>query len=344
MKKEGIEAFLITNLKNLCYLSGFSATAGALLVTAKEQVLVTDFRYLQQAKEEAGEFELIRMKDSLPEALARLLKKMSIKRLCFEGDSVSFYQYQALNVKLKGVEFIPVKGLVEEMRLVKDSSEIAYLQRAVEIADRAFARIINILKPGMEEKEVSAEIDYLIRQEGADKIAFDTIVASGSRSALPHARPFRKKIAEGEFILIDMGAVYEGYHSDLTRTVVLGRIRAKQRRIYDTVLRAQSRAIKHIRPEVKVSSIDALARGVIQRAGYGKFFGHGLGHGLGMSIHEEPGLRANNHQLLRKGMVFTVEPAIYLPGWGGVRIEDVVMVTEDGCRILSQAPYLDYLK
>ncbi len=338
MEKESIEAFLITNLENLHYLSGFGGTAGALLVTAKEQVLIADFRYLQQAKEEASEFKLIKMEDSLPEALAKLLKRLNIRRLSFEEDSVIFHQYRVLKAKLKGLELIPVKDLVKEMRLIKGPSEIAKLERAVQIADKAFGHILKELRPGLEEREVAAHLEYLMRRLGADRAAFGTIVASGHRSSLPHAKPLRKKIKEGEIILIDMGAVYQGYHSDLTRTLVLGRIRAKQRRIYEIVLRAQRRAIKHIRPKVKASSIDSLARDLIQRDGYGKYFGHGLGHGLGMRIHEEPGLRANNDQLLQKGMVFTVEPAIYLPEWGGVRIEDVVMVTEDGCRVLSQAP------
>lgn len=338
MKKEGMEAFLITNSENLRYLTGFSGTAGALLVTTQERILMTDFRYLQQAKEEAAGFKLFRVKDSLAEALAKLLKRINIRRLSFEEDSVSFHQYRVLKAKLKGLELIPVNGLVEEIRLIKEAGEIAKLQRAVRIADKAFGRILKELRPGLEEMEVAARLEYLMGREGAEGSAFDPIVASGPRSALPHAKPSGKKIKEGEIILIDMGAVYQGYHSDLTRTVVLGRIRAKQRRIYDTVLRAQRRAIKHIRPEVKASFIDRVARNIIQRAGYGKSFGHGLGHGLGMNIHEAPGLRANNDRLLRKGMVFTVEPAIYLPGWGGVRIEDVVMVTEDGCRVLSQAP------
>ncbi|MCD5390500.1 Xaa-Pro peptidase family protein [candidate division NPL-UPA2 bacterium] len=338
MKKEGIEALLITNLENLRYLSGFSATAGALLVTDRERILITDFRYLRQAKEEAGNFKLIRMEDSLTEALARLLKKIDIRKLSFEEDSITFHQYRALKAKLKGIKLIPVKGMVENLRAIKTRSEIALLGRAAEIADRAFGHILRELRPGLEEREVAAQLEYLMRRLGAERSAFDTIVASGHRSSLPHAKPLRKKMNEGEIILIDMGAVYQGYHSDLTRTVVLGRIRAKQRKIYETVLKAQRRAIKHIRPEVKASSIDRVARDLIQRAGYGKYFGHGLGHGLGMSIHEEPGLRANNERLLQKGMVFTVEPAIYLPGWGGVRIEDVVVVTEDGCRVLSQAP------
>lgn len=334
----GIDAFYVTAPENRYYLSGFSGTSGALFLCRDSSCLITDFRYTSQAKNECPAFEVIETKENGIEALAGLCRQNHVSRLGCEGENLTYNQFQELQQGLTGVELKPVSGLVEGLRMLKDEYELNCIKEAVNIADRAFARIINIIKPGVPEVEVALELEFIIRRMGAESIGFDTIVASGSRSALPHGVASTKLIEEGDLVTLDFGAVYRGYHSDITRTVVVGQVNPRQQEIYDIVLEAQKSAISAVKAGVKASEVDRAARDVIKKYGYGDYFGHGTGHGLGLNIHEGPRVSGRVDTVLQAGMVVTIEPGIYLPDWGGVRIEDTVLVDNNCCQVLTNSP------
>lgn len=334
----GVEAVYITNPENRFYLSGFSGTAGALFISRDKKYLLTDFRYTEQAGRECPEFKIIQVKGAYPEALQEIVAENGIPVLGCEGDHLTYNQYTALRDKLAGTELEPVSGLVEGLRLCKDEIEIKCIIEAVRLADESFDRILPAIKPGVAERDVALQLEYFMRSMGAEEAAFKIIVASGPRSALPHGVASARIIREGDLVTLDFGAVYRGYHSDITRTVVLGRPEDKQREIYSIVLEAQMRAIAAVRAGVPASAVDRAAREFIEQMGYGAYFGHGTGHGVGLNIHENPRLSSKDDTVLKAGMVVTVEPGIYLPGWGGVRIEDTVLVEEGGCRVLTQSP------
>ncbi len=266
--------------------------------------------------------------------LADIIKELGVVQVGFEGDFLTFDGYQELSNDLQSVNLVPVQ--LDALRMMKDETEIVSIKRAVEIADNAFSQILSFIKPGMSEQEVALELEYYMRKLGAEKPAFDTIMASGKRGALPHGRASEKLIEIGDFVTMDFGAVYKGYHSDITRTICMGKATEKQQDIYKIVLAAQLAGVQAVAPGKVGKEVDAISRNVIVDAGFGEFFGHGLGHGLGLNIHEEPRLSpANIHTVLKKNMVVTVEPGIYLPDWGGVRIEDTVLVNDEGCLILT---------
>jgi len=334
----GIEAFYVTNPENRFYLSGFSGTAGALLLCRNDLFLLTDFRYANQAGLESPDFEVIEVTGSYIETLEQILKKKNVFLLGCEGDHLSYNQFLALKDKLAGIDIKGTSGLVEKLRLNKDRAEIKKIEEAVRLADQAFEQILPVIKPGVPEREIALKLEYSMRSMGADGIAFNIIVASGPRSALPHGVASSRILQRGDLITMDFGAVYHGYHSDITRTVVLGKPEPRQEEIYSIVLEAQVQAVKAVRSGVRASDIDRVARDIIARRGYGDYFGHSTGHGLGLNIHENPRLSSKDETILQAGMVVTVEPGIYLPDWGGVRIEDTVMVEESGCRVLTRAP------
>jgi len=338
MKGAGVDAFYITSPENRFYLSGFSGTAGALLVCREKVYLLTDFRYTGQALRECPGFEIIEVKDSYLESLPEAIAENGIIVMGCEGDHLTYNQYAAMEDKLSGVNLKPAGGLVEELRLCKDEGEIKNITEAVQLTDEAFGRILPVVRPGISEREISLRLEYIMRSCGADGAAFKFIVASGPRSALPHGVASTRIVREGDLVTIDFGAVYRGYHSDMTRTVVVGRPDRKQKDIYNIVLEAQVKAVSAVRAGVKASEIDAAARKVIESRGYGKQFGHSTGHGLGLNIHESPRLSSKEHTVLQAGMVVTVEPGIYLPDWGGVRIEDTVLVEDSGSRVLNESP------
>ncbi|MFZ5916807.1 MAG: M24 family metallopeptidase [Chloroflexota bacterium] len=336
---QGLDAMLITDEANRRYLSGFTGSAGMLVISQDRALLATDFRYYEQATLQAPHFELIRLTDKFSLLLPDLVAGLGVRRLGFESKNLTFDQHASLAAALPaGVEFAPTADTVLEMRAVKDEGELAALRRAIAVSDAAYAHMARFMRPGMTEKEVAWELERFMRTAGADKVSFDIIVAAGPNGAMPHARPGEAVIRPGQAVVMDFGAVVEGYHSDLTRTVVLGEADGTYRQVYDIVLQAQQAAIAGIRPGMTGQEADAIAREVIQAAGYGEFFGHGLGHGVGLVIHEKPGVgRLSDKDVLQPGMVFSVEPGIYLPGEFGVRLEDLVVLREHGPEVLSLA-------
>ncbi|MCX7781035.1 MAG: aminopeptidase P family protein [Negativicutes bacterium] len=335
LQSHELDAVVVSKQENRQYLSGFTGSAGILFITRQNRYLVTDFRYIEQAQNQAPAFEIVRCAGIPIKTLTEVKASLSgIKRVGFETDHVTWESYQTLAAALPGVELVAIK--LDTLRAVKTAVEIDRIERAVEIADRAFGEVIKSVRPGVRETDIAAELEYIMRQLGSERPAFDTIVASGERSALPHGRASAKIIAPGDFITFDFGAVFEGYHSDMTRTVVLGKASAKQREIYELVLRAQLAGLDAVQSGKDCRDVDAVARKIIEDAGYGEYFGHGLGHSVGLAIHEEPRLSPTNvGVLLAENMVVTVEPGVYLPGWGGVRIEDIVVVTAGKPRILT---------
>jgi Xaa-Pro aminopeptidase len=328
-----LQALLVTKPENRLYLSGFTGSAGALVLTREQSVLFTDFRYIEQATKQAPEFEILRHGQDFWESLTAWLKSQEIERLGFESDFLTVEFYKKLKRMVPQITLCPVK--LDELRSVKDESEQALLIKAVQIADQAFQRILPAIKVGVTELDVAVELEYHMRQLGSAKPAFDTIAASGIRGSLPHGLASSREIQRGDFVTLDFGAVYEGYHSDMTRTVCVGKASDKQKKIYQIVLAAQLAGVAAVKSGIVCSEVDAVARRVITDAGYGEFFGHGLGHSVGLAIHEEPRFSPTCATVLEKHMVLSVEPGIYLPDFGGVRIEDLVVVSDTGCKVLT---------
>lgn len=332
-----LDALWIQKNENRAHVSGFFGSAGIAVVTPREAILLVDFRYVEQAGRQAPEFEVIKADRQFIEAFTSVAQQREWKRIGFESDAVTVKQHQEYTANLQPAELVPVDGL-DRLRWVKDEDELARIRKAVEIADAAFAHIRGHLRPGAVERDIAIEMEFFMRRQGADKEAFETIVASGPRSSLPHGRAADRALAKGDFVTLDFGAIYHHYISDCTRTVVIGEVSPKQREIYGTVLEAQETALRGIRPGMTGKAADALGREVIARAGYGDAFGHSLGHGVGLMVHEGPTLSPREEATLGPGMVVTVEPGIYLDGWGGVRIEDLVVIREQGCEILTRSP------
>jgi len=333
---EGLEAMIVTSGPNIYYLSGFTGTDSILLITRDHNYLITDFRYIEQAQQEAPAFEIVRADKEAEKVLAGLCG--NVKQTGFEEEKITWSDYTRLEKALAGKGLTPASHILREMRAVKDATEIQIIREAVRITDQAFAGILKQIKPGKTEEEIAVELEFSLRRRGASGRSFDYIVASGPRGALPHGTASTKRIAEGEMLTLDFGALYQWYCSDFTRTVMVGRPDSKQKEIYQIVLEAQLAAIAAIKPGISGREVDAVARGLITKAGYGEYFGHGLGHSLGLEIHESPRFNTREDKLMVPGMVMTVEPGIYLPGWGGIRIEDVVLVTNTGVEVLTQAP------
>jgi Xaa-Pro aminopeptidase len=335
----GVDGMIISGGENRRYLSGFTGSAGVLAIDARAACLVTDFRYWEQATAEATGFTIYKQGSDLPQSVVGLIRDLQWRSVGFEPENLTYRQYQQVREVLpQTVQFIPVPDLVGTLRAVKDDTEIALLAEAERITEKAWEKTLTVIKPGVSESDVAMEFDYQLRVNGAEGNAFSTIVAFGARSALPHAAPTTKKIQPGELILIDGGAKYQGYHGDLTRTVVLGKATARQLEIYQIVLTAQKKALAGIKAGLTGKALDALARQEILAQGYGEYFGHGLGHSVGLEIHENPRLSSRESTPIPAGATVTVEPGIYLPEWGGVRIEDLVVVETEGIRNLSASP------
>lgn len=334
----GGEALLVTSAINRRYLTGFTGTSGVVLITASEAVLLTDFRYRDQAPLQAVGFQIVEHGTNVYDDVAGLLRQWGVATLLFEERDLSFASYSALKEKLQPIELKESGGIVEQIRMIKDEKELAIIQEATDLADRTFSHILQFIKPGAKESDIALELEFFMRSHGATSTSFDTIVASGERSALPHGVASDRVIGQGEFVTLDFGAYYKGYVSDITRTVMVGDPTDKHREIYGIVLESQLYALEHLRPGMTGREADALTRDIITRYGYGEYFGHSTGHGIGMEIHEEPRLSRNSDTILTPGMTVTVEPGIYLPGFGGVRIEDDVVMTDDGIKILTRSP------
>jgi Xaa-Pro aminopeptidase len=337
MRELEVDTFMVSQPENRRYVSGFTGSAGIVFVTQSAAKLATDFRYYEQVKQQSPDFDLVEATGRLEQFLPGILGELQARRVAFEADAVIYDTYQSYAAAMPdGVELVATKEVVRWLRAVKDDAEIAALQRAVALADSAMDTLRAMLRPGMTEKEVAWKLEQEMRQAGAAKLSFDIICAAGRAGAMSHAVPTDRPIRAGEPIVIDMGCMVDGYCSDLTRTLIIGEPDAQFREIYDTVLRAQERAEAEITPGMGGKAAHEIAAGVIGEAGYGPQFGHGLGHGVGLAIHELPNLSPLSEHTLQPGHVFSVEPGIYLPEWGGVRIEDMVVLEEAGVRILTQ--------
>lgn len=332
LKKRSIDGLLISNGNNMRYISGFAGATGYLYISEKRHAVITDSRYTIQAEIEAKGYEIITIGNGgYEDAINDILRTEQIEKLGFEAEDILFAKYQILKEKLKVNELIPVADDISLLRRIKTPKELEFIKRAEAIGDEVFSEILTFIKPGMTELLIAAKLEYLMKVNGAEGISFPAIVASGVNSSMPHAVPTQKKIQMGDFLTMDFGCVYEGYCSDMTRTIVIGKASDQQKEIYQTVLSAQTAALEFIKAGYQGKEVDKIARDIIYKAGYEGCFGHGLGHSVGLFIHENPRLSPMEEDILLAGMIETVEPGIYVKGFGGVRIEDLVVVTETGC-------------
>jgi Xaa-Pro aminopeptidase len=336
LASENLDFLLVTFLPHVRYLSGYSGTNGMILAGPNASTFFTDFRYKGQVREQVTGMKVTIVERELFSSLSNLsqLKGRRVK-LGFEADHLSCRVYRRLRSLLPDCLFVPTEQVVESLTVKKDKSEIEKIRKAVKITDRVFSEILALIKPGVKELDLSAEMEYRMKRYGSSTPRFETIVASGRRAALPHGVASNKRIRKGELVTMDFGAVFDGYTADLTRTVVVGKASSKQKEVYDVVLRANRRAIAKARARIKACDLDGAARKIIKRAGYAKCFGHGLGHGIGLLIHDNPAVNPTSKLLLEPGMVITIEPGIYIPNWGGVRIEDDVLITQRGCKVIT---------
>ncbi len=334
-----IEALIISNRNNIRYLSGYCGDTGIYYLSANKKVILTDFRYIYQAQDEAKECEVIDVaRDGYAKNIAMLAKAEGVARIGIEADHVLVSSYKAWQKELENIELVPVDAELENLRTIKTEDELSKIRRAEQIGDIVFEEICKIIKPGMTELEIAAHLEFGLKMNGASGNSFDPIVASGVNSALPHAVPTSKPVTEGDFLTMDFGCIYEGYCSDMTRTVVIGKASDRQREIYNVVLQAQEAVLAQVRATMKGMEADTIARDIINKAGFEGCFGHGLGHGVGLNIHEEPRASQKYDGILLPNMTLTVEPGIYIKDFGGVRIEDLVIITENGCENLTHSP------
>lgn len=344
MQRRGLDAFIVSSLFNIRYLTGFTGSNAILIVTKKSTTFLSDVRYKLQAKQEVSSGDprkrtciLITRLGLYEEASKRNLLDGAGK-VGFESNQITYAQYRVLRKLFPHTSFASTSEIVEEVMLVKEDDEIEMIRRAVRISDQVFHEILKVIRPGVSELEVAAEISYLHKTFGAERDAFETIVASGERSALPHARAGERKIKAGDLLTLDFGCAVNGYNSDLTRTVAVGKASARAKEMYDVVYQAQQEAIDSAKGGMWAKDLDSIARKRIDRLGYGKYFSHSLGHGLGLHVHERPKISQLSKERLRSGSVITIEPGVYIPDFGGVRIEDDVLLTEQGCVVLNAAP------
>ncbi len=335
---EEADAFLVRKGANTRYLSGFTGGEGVALVSAERAVLASDFRYYEQVKRQAPAFALAEVTGPTPPVVASVLAEMAARRVGFEAHHVTVETFDQWRAAAPGVEWVPTANVVEGLRQEKDAHEVEAIEEAVRIADDAMVRLMSWIKPGVTEREVAWEAEVYMRTHGAQALSFTTIVASGEHGAMAHAVTTDRPIERGDPVVIDMGCVYDGYCSDLTRSFCVGEATDAYLAVWNTVLEAQLAAEGAIRGGMPGVDADAVARNIIYGAGYEGKFGHGLGHGVGLAIHEKPRASFTSTDILTPGTIVTVEPGIYVPGWCGVRTEDMVLVTEDRCRVLTASP------
>ncbi|HEY3967231.1 MAG TPA: Xaa-Pro peptidase family protein [Planctomycetaceae bacterium] len=341
IKGQPIEALLVSNETNVSYLTGFTGDSSYLLIGQELCVLISDGRYTTQISQECPGLDVsIRPQtDTIIVAAAKVVKRAKLNKVGIEADHLTVAHLEKLKTEVQGLEACPTTGAVESLRQIKDADEVAEIRRAIYQAEKGFDVLRAQLRPDMSELQAAHSLEQAMRQFGATVAAFPPIIAVGERAALPHARPTAGLISEADFVLIDWGATAaSGYRSDLTRILVTGKISPKLEKVYGVVLKAQRAAIRSIRSGARCRDVDAVARRVIESAGFGKQFSHGLGHGIGLNVHEGPRMSAASDAELKPGMVVTVEPGVYLEGWGGVRIEDDCLVTRQGCEVLTSAP------
>lgn len=339
LKQLEIDSFLVVSAENRRYLTGFTGTSGWVLITQKDAFFFTDFRYTEQAKEEVKDCHLIKLDQFSPYlSLMKTMQELDLYTIGIESERLTVFHHQELVNQFGRKAICSIDNLVEDIRRIKDQNEIDCIRKAQEIADGAFSHILKVIKPGVSELEIALELEYIMKKNGASALSFDTIVASGLRSAMPHGVASDKKIEYGDLITMDYGCIYQGYCSDMTRTIAVGKADDKQTEIYNLVLKAQESALAQIKAGVIGKDIDAVARQVFKEAGYLQYFGHGLGHSLGLEIHEEPRFSTKDENIMEENMVMTVEPGLYIPKWGGVRIEDLIVITKDGYTNLTNSP------
>ena len=349
LDEHNLDALLVTEPHNRRYLSGFTGSAGNLLIDREGARIATDFRYWEQAEGQAAGFELFKAVGPLRDWFADLVRPFGERRVGFEAADVSYDLHRQMRELIGELpagerpELIPTTGLVEGLRTIKESEEIAALERVIALGDAAFEAVAERVEPGWTEQQVAWEIEQYVRTHGGDGMSFQTIVAGGPWGAMPHARARDVVLQEGHGVVIDMGALLGGYCSDMTRTIFLGEPDARFKQIYDIVLTAQLAAEEMIEEGMEGEAAHNIAHHVIEEAGYGEQFGHGLGHGIGLQVHEAPRLAKKSMDVLKNGMVFSVEPGIYIPEWGGVRIEDLAVLENGRCRVLTKAPKLRFV-
>jgi Xaa-Pro aminopeptidase len=335
ISQQKCDAIVLSNAISVRYISGFSGDDSLALVTPDRRFIITDFRYVEQVEQECPGWEVVKRKLDVYDAAARVAKACKVKRLGFEAGHISYASYRRFLKCAKGLRLAPTTGIVDRMRMIKDADEVAAIEAAIRCQEAAFREVRKWLKPGVTELDVATELEYRMRRHGAQRWAFETITAGAERGSLPHARPTERLVRKGEALLLDWGARCFFYNSDLTRVLHFGKVTSRFRKIYSIVKQAQELGIAAVRPGARLSDIDLAAREHIRKAGFGPQFGHSLGHGVGLDVHEAPTVREASKELAQPGMVFTIEPGIYIPRWGGVRIEDMVLVTERGVRVLS---------
>lgn len=350
MSADGLDALLITDLINVRYLCGFTGSNGYLFVTQEHSRFLTDGRYTFQAagQVQGAQVQICGSHKVVIDTLKDLAHDEGLKRVGYEGAHVTVLSrgqswepppgLDKLTLYFPEAELVPTQRVVEELRKVKDAGEIAAIKRAAVIGDQAFEYILGKIKPGVSERDLALDLEFYMRRQGAEAMSFEPIVAAAERSALPHAHPSDRLIERGRFVLLDFGCVVDGYCSDMTRTVVMGPLDERHKEIYELVAASQAAGLEAVGPGIACGAVDKVARTVIDRAGHAEAFMHGLGHGVGLEIHEAPSLKKDFSELLEPGHVVTVEPGVYFENWGGVRVEDLVVVTEDGIQFMSQAP------
>lgn len=342
LSEQKLDAMIIVNPSNRRYISYFSGSAGVIYVSPKKQVLLTDFRYIEQASKQCPDYEIQNHQGKgIVPLLKQFMDEEGVATVAIESDTLTFSQYEEYQEAFGGIKIVGTKGLVEGLRAIKDPAEIESLRKAEAIGDLAFTHIIDYIREnypkGVTENQIALELEVIMRQNGAQGTSFSSIVAAGSKSSLPHAVPGDVTLKKGDFVVMDYGCIYNGYCSDMTRTIIIGEPTPKHLEIYNTVLFANEEALKSIKPGKTGKEIDDIARDIIKEKGYGDYFGHGLGHSVGLDIHEEPRLAPTGDKKLEVGMVVTVEPGIYIPDFGGVRIEDLVVIMEDGIENLTSS-------
>ncbi|MEA3471346.1 MAG: Xaa-Pro peptidase family protein [Thermodesulfobacteriota bacterium] len=330
-----VEGILFFDMANIRYLTGFTGSEGALFIGEREPVLLIDGRYVTQAAKETKACEILHFTDKT-EGIARLLASSKVRVAGFESRVLTYDAYEKLQREAEGILLKPLSEEIGQIRVRKDSDEIALLKGAAKIAAGALTATLEILRPGVSESNVASLLEVNMREGGSEKLSFETIVAAGDNSSMPHARPGVSEIQDGDFVVIDYGAVYRGYHSDETCTFAIGGISREQESVYEIVKNAHDRAIDAVRAGASCKEIDGIARDYIKDKGFGSNFSHGTGHGVGLEVHEAPTVSERSTDCLEEGMVITVEPGIYIPGKWGVRIEDTVLVERDGCEIITK--------
>lgn len=336
LAKEQLDGIWVSNSKNLRYLANFTGSAGEVIITADKAYFITDFRYTEQAGQQAKGFEIVIHKGDLYQSLADIMTKDGIKKLAIEADELSLSLYRKV-ADIFPAELIETQNVIENIRLIKDEAELEILKEACKITDEAFDYILTFIKPGVSEIAVANELEHFLKGKGAEGMSFDTIVASGVRSAMPHGVASEKLIEQGDMVTLDFGCYYKGYSSDITRTIAVGEVDPKLKEIYQIVLDAHLKVIAEAKAGMTGKEIDAIARDYITEKGYGEYFGHSTGHGLGLDVHEQPAVSVRGENVILENMVITDEPGIYIAGLGGVRIEDDLIIHKDGVESINRS-------